>query len=557
MVYLPQLPFKLNPHELAFLSPVVTDGVAKNVSYDIRCEKLAGTDCTGEPAIQLKAMMHRYALYARQLLDNLFPHYAPHIKQARTSYRPVEIAGRKAPSYRKDDTLLHIDAFPASPVKGTRILRVFTNVNPHGQERIWRVGEPLPKVIEKFTPHIRKPLPGLARLQQLLKITRDYRTPYDHYMLHIHNTMKGDAHYQKNVPQQEVRFPAGSTWLVYTDQVSHAAMSGQYVFEQTFHLPVSGLHNPDTAPLKILAEISRETFDRKLKTNTLMQTKSPSIQLSALLSGYATYQGSDLLIAGLCVDSRLAKPGELFLASKGVQQDGRLFIEQAVQRGVVAVVYEAKDLTAQMQDILTRYAPQLPLIPVPDLDEKLGGIAARFYGLPASHMHITGITGTNGKTSCAYFLTQALSLLGKKAVMMGTIGIGPLDALQDTTHTTLLALPLQKYLHQFHQQQIEYVTMEVSSHALHQHRVGGVPFEMALFTNLTLDHLDYHQTMQAYGEAKARLFQWDSLKYAVINLDDEFSPQVINTISDGVKIIGVSLTGKTHGRCDVVIKPKI
>ncbi len=260
VVYLPHLPFQFQAQELAFLSPLITDGRAKNVSYDIRRQKLAGTVCKGEQASHLQAMMHRYAVQSRQLLELLFPHYVPTITQARTSYRPVEILGRKALSYRKDDTLLHVDAFPASPVKGTRILRVFTNVNPNGQSRIWRTGEPFAHVVEKFAPQIKKPIPFLLHLQHMLKITRDYRTPYDHYMLNIHNNMKANNDYQKNVSQQEVHFPPGSTWFVYTDQVSHAAMSGQYVFEQTFHLPVSGLKNPDTAPLKVLEKF----FDKDL-----------------------------------------------------------------------------------------------------------------------------------------------------------------------------------------------------------------------------------------------------------------------------------------------------
>jgi hypothetical protein len=260
VVYLPHLAFLFQEHEQEFLSPLITDGKAKNVSYDIRNQKLRGTVCKGEQAYHLQAMMHRYAVQSRQLLAHLLPHYVPTIKQARTSYRPVEILGRKAPSYRKDDTLLHVDAFPASPVKGTRILRVFTNVNPNGQSRVWRVGEPLPRVVEKFAPHIKKPIPALLHLQHFLKITRDYRTPYDHYMLNIHNHMKADKDYQKNVTQQEVHFSPGSTWFVYTDQVSHAAMSGQYVFEQTFHLPVTGLKNPDTAPLRVLEKFLGRTL---------------------------------------------------------------------------------------------------------------------------------------------------------------------------------------------------------------------------------------------------------------------------------------------------------
>lgn len=267
--------------------------------------------------------------------------------------------------------------------------------------------------------------------------------------------------------------------------------------------------------------------------------------LSTLLAGMAQIHGNDPIISGLSTDSRTAKPGDLFLASKGTQLDGRLFISDAIKRGVAAVVYEAEDFTSDIPGIIA--------IPVINLDEKIGIIAARFYQESAKDMHIMGVTGTNGKTSCAYFLTQALEWLGKQSAMMGTIGIGPIGALKESTHTTLCALPLQQQLYQLAQDQFEYVNMEVSSHALDQHRVSGVAFEIALFTNLTLDHLDYHHTMDAYGEAKLKLFEWSTLKYAVINLDDEFCEKIINKISDDIKIIGVSLRGKTHARCSQIL----
>lgn len=278
--------------------------------------------------------------------------------------------------------------------------------------------------------------------------------------------------------------------------------------------------------------------------------------LFSLLAGLAKTHGNNPIISGLSVDSRSAKVGDLFLASPGVQQDGRLFMEAAIKHGVAAVVYEAQNLSQDMKDVIARYHAQVPFIAVTDLDAKIGVIAARFYQNVMDSMHFVGVTGTNGKTSCAYFLTQALEALGKNPAMMGTIGIGKLGALKESTHTTLLALPLQQCLYQFSQEKIDYVSMEVSSHALVQHRVAGVPFEVALFTNLTLDHLDYHHTMAAYGEAKARLFKWPTLKVAVVNLDDVFSAKIMDTLSDKVKIIGVSLKGKTHARCWEIIHAK-
>lgn len=251
VLYLPKLSFKMHPSEQCFLSTKFVDPKSKNISYNLSNDILGGAICENQEASQLKEMMKRYALSSRSLLEHLLPHYKDHVSQARTSYRPVEIEGRTS-SYRKDDTRLHVDSFPANPVKGKRILRIFSNVNPNGMPRVWRLGEPFADVVKKMAPRSRAPLPGLAYLLKLLKITKDYRTLYDHYMLNIHDLMKGDMTYQNTVPQKEVKFPPGSTWIVFTDQSSHAAMKGQYVFEQTYYLPVSGMLDPNTSPLRVL-----------------------------------------------------------------------------------------------------------------------------------------------------------------------------------------------------------------------------------------------------------------------------------------------------------------
>lgn len=252
VVYMPNLAFDLLPHEKVLLNPEVCSAARKNVCYDLKKDRLSGQNNAYTQVADLQSMMRRYALQGNQLLKNLFPEYAEHAIHARTSYRPVEIAGRVPASYRKDDTRLHVDAFPSTPTQGNRILRVFSNVNPHGQPRVWRVGEAFDNVVHKFVPQIKPPMIGSAKLQKLFKITRSLRTLYDHYMLNMHNDMKFDQHYQKNVTQQEMHFPPGSTWFVYTDQVSHAAMAGQYLFEQTFYLPVANQHNPETSPLRVL-----------------------------------------------------------------------------------------------------------------------------------------------------------------------------------------------------------------------------------------------------------------------------------------------------------------
>lgn len=251
VLYFPSLEFPLNQQELQFLTPVIVNPRSKNISYDLKRDALGGAIGTSSQKELLKAMLKRYALASRKFLDALIPHYKTHLIQAKTSFRPVEIYGRKT-SYRKDDTRLHVDAFPSNPVKGQRILRIFTNINPEGKPRVWRTGERFEDVVRKFAPEAAHPIPGVAALLRLFMITKSYRTPYDHYMLQIHDKMKGDMNYQKTALQEEVAFPAGSSWIVFTDQVSHAAMAGQHVLEQTFYLPSIAVKNRDTAPLAVL-----------------------------------------------------------------------------------------------------------------------------------------------------------------------------------------------------------------------------------------------------------------------------------------------------------------
>ena len=251
VLFFPALSFGLTESEKIFLAPEKVDPKSKNISYDYKINHVNGTLFEGEDKERLKEMLRRYHLEAQAFMNRLIPHYQHSIALGKTSFRPVEIFGRQS-SYRKDDTRLHVDSFPSNPTKGRRILRLFTNVNPQGKPRIWRLGEPFADVVQKFLPQAKKQIPGVAKLYQLLGITKDYRTPYDHYMLQIHDSMKFDQTYQNEVSQEEVHFPSGCSWMVYTDQVSHAAMSGQHVFEQTFHLPLMGLKNEQTAPARIL-----------------------------------------------------------------------------------------------------------------------------------------------------------------------------------------------------------------------------------------------------------------------------------------------------------------
>lgn len=254
IIFLPQLKFDLTADEMKFLNPQYVDAKTKNISFDTRNHSLKGAQATPDDKALLQKMMDRFSKSALSLVLNLMPHYQSALEIARTSFRPAEISGRPS-SYRKDDTRLHVDAFPASPNQGRRILRIFTNVNPDNKARIWRAGEPFAAVAERFLPQLPKPFPGSARVLNLFGLTRGYRTLYDHYMLHLHDAMKEDLDYQKNANQTEIHFPTQSSWIVYTDCVSHAAMAGQHVFEQTFHLPVQAMQQPALSPLRILERL--------------------------------------------------------------------------------------------------------------------------------------------------------------------------------------------------------------------------------------------------------------------------------------------------------------
>lgn len=251
VLYFPDLPFLLEEAEQVFLSPHLLDPNSKNVGYDATHNRLWGViNLEDIEHMRLKALLERFSRSAQALVRTLFPAYQPHLILGRTSFRPVEVSNRQT-SYRKDDKRLHVDAFPSAPNQGKRILRVFSNINPV-EDRVWRVGEPFEKVVKQFLPNISRPFPGKAALLRFLKVTKSYRSAYDHYMLHLHDTMKANEAYQKNATQQEVRFKPGTTWIVQTDHVSHAAMAGQHLLEQTFYLPVTAMQNEMFAPLRVL-----------------------------------------------------------------------------------------------------------------------------------------------------------------------------------------------------------------------------------------------------------------------------------------------------------------
>lgn len=241
--------------------------------------------------------------------------------------------------------------------------------------------------------------------------------------------------------------------------------------------------------------------------------------------------GLGLKIQRLVTDSRELKPGDTFIAYAGENHDARQYIPEAVAIGVNAIIWEKKGFTWNPQW-------QLPNLGVNNLRQKAGVIASHLHGYPSRQLWLVGITGTNGKTSCSHWFAQAMTALGKKTAVIGTLGHGFANALTNATHTTPDATQLQQLLAGFVQQQARSVAMEVSSHGLDQGRLTGSEFSVAVLTNLSHDHLDYHGTMDSYAATKAKLFFWPGLKSAVLNLDE---------------VLGVELSRQLEGRAIRVI----
>jgi hypothetical protein len=253
VLFFPRLAFRLEEAERLLLTPDVSNGKSKNVSLKSSGE-LGGTCCTGEQARLLQNMMERFARDAADFIGALIPAYANRLERAPTSYRPMEIEGRAASAIH-DDTRLHIDAFPSRPMRGKRILRLFSNIHPADAPRVWHVGEPFEEMAQRFLPSAREGSRAQAWMMGMLGVTKGTRSAYDWLMLDLHNGAKLDEAYQQRSPQTEIPFPAGSTWICFTDQVMHAALAGQFVLEQTFHLDVDAMAGPQRAPLRVLERL--------------------------------------------------------------------------------------------------------------------------------------------------------------------------------------------------------------------------------------------------------------------------------------------------------------
>jgi hypothetical protein len=256
VIYLPDLPYIPGEGCAPLFSARVADEKNKNISYDAATGTLKGTSATGTERALLQTMIARFSATAARFVADLLPSYARSIERGRASYRPLEIAGREY-SPRKDDRLLHVDAFPSTPTRGRRILRLFANINPSGTPRVWHIGEPFEQFAERFRAALSRPAAPVAWFLAATGATRGRRSAYDQLMLRLHDHAKQDAAYQKNALQEEIEFPAGSSWLCFTDQVLHAAVAGQYALEQTFYLDVEAMEDPATSPLRTLERLTR------------------------------------------------------------------------------------------------------------------------------------------------------------------------------------------------------------------------------------------------------------------------------------------------------------
>lgn len=260
-----------------------------------------------------------------------------------------------------------------------------------------------------------------------------------------------------------------------------------------------------------------------------------SIDLKNLLSDIIKVSDKDnCTITGLAIDSRQVCVGDLFLAYCGENNDGRNYINNAVERGAAAILCD--DPLPQQINLVK----SVPILSISKLREKVGLIAAKFYDYPSKKMMVIGVTGTNGKTSCTQFLAEILTAQQQLCGVIGTLGAGFFGKLSPLNNTTPDAVTLQRLLYEFYQQNAKAVAMEVSSHSLEQGRISGINFDAAIFTNLTREHLDYHGNMDNYGLAKKKLFLQPNLHYAIINADDEFGQSLIKELSGPVKVYAYS-----------------
>jgi hypothetical protein len=249
-------PFQLSQDEIELVERHWSDGRSKNSSYNPRTGAVDGVIAGKDEAEALSVLMSRYADWATNVVEEFFPGYRSALELGRTSLRRRSVQDDPPLSRRKDDRSLHLDAFTSQPVAGRRILRVFCNIDPSGAEREWAIADGgFEDFAQRFRGRARRLLPGEAQVLRGLQLTKCLRTDYDQIMLGMHDAAKRDRGYQSTAPRRYVSFPQGSTWLAFTDQTPHAAVSGQCALEQTFYVPVDALADPASSPLRILERL--------------------------------------------------------------------------------------------------------------------------------------------------------------------------------------------------------------------------------------------------------------------------------------------------------------
>ena len=253
VLFFPRLGFAVQPDEQALLREDMLAPKSRNVSLGAD-GVLKGAAGSAQDQQALAAMVGRFRQQALQLVDDLLPEYKGQLRVAPTSFRPKQVETR-AQSVRADDQRMHVDAFPSRPSYGERLLRVFTNLNPHGVPRVWRVGEDFETIARRFLPQAKPYRLWQAKLLNAVHATKSLRSEYDHLMLQLHDLMKFDEQYQKNGTQVTVPFPPGSVWVCFSDQATHAVMSGQFMMEQTLYLPPGKEVDPQASPLAILTRL--------------------------------------------------------------------------------------------------------------------------------------------------------------------------------------------------------------------------------------------------------------------------------------------------------------
>jgi 3-deoxy-D-manno-octulosonic acid hydroxylase-like protein len=253
VLYLPHDAFAMTNREHVFLDPAIVKQPRRHsgrarIIYLPASQRLLKTTLEGGARAELQAMMARFSAWAQALVADLLPSYGPGLTAGPATFRPCPRSGPQR---------LHVDSFFFFPTEGRRVLRVLTNIDPEGRPRVWQFGEePFEQFAGRLLPKVRQPIPAGGWVLEKLGITKGFRTPYDDVMRQLRNITKVDTDYQKNTARKVVEFPTGSTWVLFTDNVLHGALKGQYAFEQTFWLDVKTMHEPERSPLRVLERLS-------------------------------------------------------------------------------------------------------------------------------------------------------------------------------------------------------------------------------------------------------------------------------------------------------------